>query len=115
MKSSNHSSLDNIKPLYDDTLENDKLTTPNVDPFLDQPNNETNEFWNKDYRGLLLICGGTGTPSYTTISIKNGDGTTGNFKFVENIPQFIYLPLHVRITEVDKSNSFEICQIYGLK
>ena len=114
MKSSNHSSLDNIKALYDDTLDNDVIP-PSNNPWLDQENDATNEFWNKDYRGMLFSCSAAGSVSYTIISVKNGDGSTSNFNFLEKTAKCIYLPLHVRITQTNKDNSFANLQIFGLK
>lgn len=112
MRTSNIPSNDKIVALYDDLL----LNHP-TDPFLLQPNDESNTLWKQDYRNMLIFAVG-GNPPATNgkiITFKNGDGTTATLKLDDFNPRFFLLPLHARIQSIDNSAAFSNSSIIGFK
>ena len=112
MRTSNIPSNDKIVALYDDLL----LNHP-TDPFLLQPNTESNTLWKQDYRNMLIFASG-GVPPATNgkiITFKNGDGTTATLKLDDLNQRFFLLPLHARIQSIDNNAAFSNSSIMAFK
>jgi hypothetical protein len=106
MKSSNIPSCDKVEPLFDYELLN-----LFVYPTLGNPS------WNGDYREILFFSNGGGaTNSRLILEVKNGDGTTSSLALPELAnPYMFILPLHVKVTNIDDSQSFCNNSAFGLK
>lgn len=93
MRTSNINSAQNITMLYDQTEVGD--------PFLGEPNDQTNQLWSKDYRAYIIICADGVSPlQYITITFLNNDNTTTQMKLSEGSIFTLYLPLHAKITNI---------------